>query len=208
VTHVFNYDVPHHADDYVHRIGRTGRAGKSGVTYMLATPSDSRGLDKVLKLIGKAPEEVKLDLDYSGVKPETRAKGDRGRGRDAKEGRSRGRPASETSVAAMEPLTPTLADPPAPAPKLRTRAPDIEPAAPAKPPRRAERAPRPSSRPAEAPVPVAAAERAPERPAPAERRRGVQPVAERDDDDRRVVGFGSDLPAFLAKPISVRSSRG
>ena len=52
VSHVFNYDVPSHADDYVHRIGRTGRAGKSGQTFMLATPGDAKNLDKVLKLIG------------------------------------------------------------------------------------------------------------------------------------------------------------
>src|SRR5471032_695637 len=55
VSHVFNYDVPHHADDYVHRIGRTGRAGRSGKTYMIITPADARNLDKVLKLIGVAP---------------------------------------------------------------------------------------------------------------------------------------------------------
>src|SRR5471030_1480722 len=54
VSHVFNFDVPHHADDYVHRIGRTGRAGKSGQTFMITTPADTRNLDKVLKLIGKA----------------------------------------------------------------------------------------------------------------------------------------------------------
>src|ERR1700722_13505559 len=68
VSHVFNYDVPHHADDYVHRIGRTGRAGKLGDTYMIVTPADGRNLDKVVRLIGKAPEEVKLDLDWSEAK--------------------------------------------------------------------------------------------------------------------------------------------
>ena len=46
VSHVFNFDVPHHADDYVHRIGRTGRAGKSGVTYMIVTPADGRSLTR------------------------------------------------------------------------------------------------------------------------------------------------------------------
>ena len=65
VSHVFNYDVPHHADDYVHRIGRTGRAGRSGITYMLVTPADDKGFDKVVKLIGSTPDEEKLDLDYS-----------------------------------------------------------------------------------------------------------------------------------------------
>src|SRR5471032_2311052 len=68
VSHIFNYDVPHHADDYVHRIGRTGRAGKSGQTFMIITPADSRNLDKVLKLIGQAPEEIKLEADWANIK--------------------------------------------------------------------------------------------------------------------------------------------
>jgi len=61
VSHVFNYDVAHHADDYVHRIGRTGRAGKTGQTFMIVTPSDDKALDKVLKLIKMTPEELVLD---------------------------------------------------------------------------------------------------------------------------------------------------
>jgi superfamily II DNA/RNA helicase len=209
VSHVFNYDVPHHADDYVHRIGRTGRAGKSGVTYMLAAPADARNLDKVLKLIGKPPEEVTLDVDWSSVKTETRARPERGRGRDRADpkGRSRGRPASETSVASMEPLVPTLPEtppataarprPPIPAPEADP--PEAEPPRP-HPRRRGERPPRDSAQ-AEAPAPTPT-----QTPAP-ERRRGVQPVAERDEDDRRVVGFGADLPAFLARPIPVPAKR-
>src|SRR5450755_2141801 len=39
VSHVFNFDVPHHADDYVHRIGRTGRAGRSGVAITIVAPT-------------------------------------------------------------------------------------------------------------------------------------------------------------------------
>ncbi|MDP3399798.1 MAG: helicase-related protein, partial [Brevundimonas sp.] len=66
VSHVFNYDVAHNADDYVHRIGRTGRAGKSGQTFMIVTPSDDRSLDKVLKLIKMSPEELTLDLSSGG----------------------------------------------------------------------------------------------------------------------------------------------
>jgi superfamily II DNA/RNA helicase len=202
VSHVFNYDVPHHADDYVHRIGRTGRAGKSGVTYMLTTSADSRGLDKVLKLIGKPPQEITLDLDWSAVKPDTRSKSDRGRGRDRADGgrdRSRGRPESETSVASMEPLVPThhperpaAEERPAPAPRARPAA-AADDAFEPRPPRRQER-------PRRAAVPPESLAPSPERPAP-ERRRGVQPVAERDDDDHRVVGFGADLPAFLARPM-------
>jgi len=82
VSHVFNYDVPHHADDYVHRIGRTGRAGRSGITYMLVTPADDKGFDKVVKLIGSTPVEEKLDLDYSGAVTVKREGDKRGGGRD------------------------------------------------------------------------------------------------------------------------------
>ncbi|MDB5495289.1 MAG: ATP-dependent helicase, box family, partial [Phenylobacterium sp.] len=87
VSHVFNYDVPHHADDYVHRIGRTGRAGKSGQTFMIVTPADSRNLDKILKLTGNTPEEITLDLDWANIKDEPR---EGGRGRERSGGRDRG----------------------------------------------------------------------------------------------------------------------
>ena len=52
VSHVINYDVPHHAEDYVHRIGRTGRAGLTGIAYTLATPEEADNLHEVEKLIG------------------------------------------------------------------------------------------------------------------------------------------------------------
>ncbi len=51
VSHVVNYDVPHHAEDYVHRIGRTGRAGRTGIAYTLATPAEAENLAEVEKLI-------------------------------------------------------------------------------------------------------------------------------------------------------------
>jgi superfamily II DNA/RNA helicase len=60
VSHVFNFDVPTHAEDYVHRIGRTGRAGRSGVAITLTTPSDGKYIDAITKLIGKDIPEVKL----------------------------------------------------------------------------------------------------------------------------------------------------
>ncbi|HQR89839.1 MAG TPA: DEAD/DEAH box helicase, partial [Caulobacter sp.] len=89
VSHVFNYDVPHHADDYVHRIGRTGRAGRSGITYMLVTPGDDKGFDKVIKLIGSTPVEEKLDLDYSQAVTVHRD-GDKKRGSRGAPSRDRG----------------------------------------------------------------------------------------------------------------------
>src|SRR3569833_2215139 len=53
VSHVFNFDVPHHADDYVHRIGRTGRAGKSGTAITIDAPMDGRSVAAIEKLTGQ-----------------------------------------------------------------------------------------------------------------------------------------------------------
>ena len=48
---MFNFDVPRHAEDYVHRIGRTGRAGRLGEAFMVVTPGDTKALDAVQSLI-------------------------------------------------------------------------------------------------------------------------------------------------------------
>jgi superfamily II DNA/RNA helicase len=53
MSHVFCFDVPMHAEDYVHRIGRTGRAGRSGRSFMLSVPQDGRAVAAIVKLIGK-----------------------------------------------------------------------------------------------------------------------------------------------------------
>jgi superfamily II DNA/RNA helicase len=56
VSHVFNYDIPHHAEDYVHRIGRTGRAGRSGQSFTLVSPGEEKSLAAIEKLIGQPVE--------------------------------------------------------------------------------------------------------------------------------------------------------
>ncbi|RVT83969.1 DEAD/DEAH box helicase [Rhodobacteraceae bacterium CCMM004] len=53
VSHVFNFDVPSHAEDYVHRIGRTGRAGRAGKAMMICVPSDERNLEDIERLVAK-----------------------------------------------------------------------------------------------------------------------------------------------------------
>ncbi|MDP0927300.1 DEAD/DEAH box helicase [Paracoccus onubensis] len=53
VSHVINYDLPSHAEDYVHRIGRTGRAGRSGTSISIATPSDEKYLAAIEALLSK-----------------------------------------------------------------------------------------------------------------------------------------------------------
>ncbi len=61
VSHVFNYDVPVNPDDYVHRIGRTGRAGQKGHAWMLVTKYDDKQLEAVVKHIGKVIEVVDIN---------------------------------------------------------------------------------------------------------------------------------------------------
>lgn len=51
VSHVFNYDLPSHAEDYVHRIGRTGRAGRSGTAISIGTPADAKYLSQIEALV-------------------------------------------------------------------------------------------------------------------------------------------------------------
>ena len=53
LSHVFNFDVPTNAEDYVHRIGRTGRAGKEGRAFTLVSPEDGKYFQAIIKLIGK-----------------------------------------------------------------------------------------------------------------------------------------------------------
>ncbi|PZR89732.1 MAG: DEAD/DEAH box helicase [Hyphomicrobiales bacterium] len=53
VSHVFNFDVPTHAEDYVHRIGRTGRAGKTGIALSIVTPADQKYILEIERLIAR-----------------------------------------------------------------------------------------------------------------------------------------------------------
>lgn len=57
VSHVFNYDIPIHAEDYVHRIGRTGRAGRAGKAFTIVSRKDQKYIDAIESLIGR-----KLDI--------------------------------------------------------------------------------------------------------------------------------------------------
>ena len=65
MSHVFNFDVPTHAEDYIHRIGRTGRAGLEGRSFTVATPEDGKYLDAIERLTGKKIPRV----DPKGAAP-------------------------------------------------------------------------------------------------------------------------------------------
>jgi superfamily II DNA/RNA helicase len=60
LSHVFNFDVPIHAEDYVHRIGRTGRAGREGRAFTLAAPADGKFVAAIESLIGKQIPRVSV----------------------------------------------------------------------------------------------------------------------------------------------------
>ena len=66
VSHVFNFDVPVNSEDYIHRIGRTGRAGREGHAFMLATDKDDKYLDAIEKMMGNEIPKFTVDgLDSS-----------------------------------------------------------------------------------------------------------------------------------------------
>ena len=206
VSHVFNYDVSHHADDYVHRIGRTGRAGKLGQAFMIVTPADDKSLDKVMKLIKMSPEELVLDLDWSNLG------GGSPRRSDAKSDARPARGKSRTETVAKpveEPADPVV------------RAPVTDaPVASDEPPARRTRSRRSSkaSAPAALTEPVAPVAEAPTIVEPTVEPR--QPAAEprlRQADRRpggraghdpapvrEGAGFGGDVPAFLRRPVTLK----
>ena len=103
VSHVFNFDVPIHAEDYVHRIGRTGRAGRSGKAFTLVDKSDAKYLSAIEKLINETIEWHDGDLSTLVVDDSAEEAPRRGRGaKDEKrprggKGRERG-PRRETAT--------------------------------------------------------------------------------------------------------------
>ncbi len=101
VSHVFNFDVPHHPDDYVHRIGRTGRAGKSGVAISIVAPMDGKSIDAIEKLTGQtipwmaksAAAEPASEAEAHPADAERHEhRGDRGNRSDHRQQRPRGEP--------------------------------------------------------------------------------------------------------------------
>ena len=200
VSHVFNFDVPIHAEDYVHRIGRTGRAGRSGRAFTLVTRRDTKHLDAIEKLIGEKIEWHNGDL--AALPAETAASEDdrrsKGRGRDRDRGGKRGerseRGERRGKSAAPQALESVDEAPVVVAEIAVEAAPVAAPVAAAKPEPRAERPER--------------AERADRRPREDHRPDRRNAPANDDSRDRRnryrerddgptPVGFGDDIPAFM-----------
>ncbi|WP_323785319.1 DEAD/DEAH box helicase [Thalassovita sp.] len=75
VSHVINFDVPGHAEDYVHRIGRTGRAGREGTAITICAPRDEKAFDAVEALVQREVPRLENPLkDQAPAAPRSRAK--------------------------------------------------------------------------------------------------------------------------------------
>ncbi len=126
VSHVFNFDVPSHAEDYVHRIGRTGRAGKTGTALMICVPKDEKNLEDIERLVKQPVPLLDNPLDSKkGAAPAPKASAQKDETVEEKPKRSRRarkpKESADTSVEAKtEPKVEQQAQPkaePKPAPK-------------------------------------------------------------------------------------------
>ncbi len=174
VSHVFNFDVPWHPDDYVHRIGRTGRAGRTGVAVTFVGKEDQEAIDNIQKLIGTQIADLGGETESVASEPEPAAEEASPRREPRRERGPRRRSGSAKAG-------PKAAPAPAPAPAEEPKAirePDE--------PRTAERPARDSasSRPSRRPR---AQERKPQR--------DKAPKVESDDDDE----WNGPVPSFLGK---------
>jgi superfamily II DNA/RNA helicase len=115
LSHVFNFDVPIHSEDYVHRIGRTGRAGKTGVAYTLAAPDDGRfvaAIEQMLGMVIPRIEVPELATEFSAEEEGGRRGRGRGRatpGRSASGGGGRARGNGRARNAPREDASPRAA---------------------------------------------------------------------------------------------------
>jgi superfamily II DNA/RNA helicase len=141
VSHIYNFDVPHHPDDYVHRIGRTGRAGRSGTAItIVAGSNDVKAVAAIEKLIGQtipymdtsagtaaepAPAPAQQTTRQKSQQPR-HSRQSQGRSDGRSDGRSGGRPdqgrrpQQPAKVARIEDARSRRASPRQSAPKQRT----------------------------------------------------------------------------------------
>ena len=194
VSHVFNFDVPHHPEDYVHRIGRTGRAGRLGTALSIVTRGDTRYIDDIEKLIARKIDWEGATLDEMPDSEDTdeaprgrggrdrsrRSEGSRGEGRSGRDGAGR----SERNGASA-------------APEREGREPRDGERAPRREGSRHEGSRRDASRP-EAPRHEASRQEMPRREAQRGRSRW-----EDDADDTPVVGLGDHVPSFLLRAVKL-----
>jgi len=117
VSHVFNFDVPTHAEDYVHRIGRTGRAGRTGVAISIVTSSDRKYVHEIERLIARKIDWIEGEDLADLTEKETSSTVQRSRrsapkdGAAAKGSGSARRPADLAKIPAQKPNSPHARNP-------------------------------------------------------------------------------------------------
>jgi len=195
VSHVLNYDVPIHADDYIHRIGRTGRAGRTGAAFMIVSRADTKYLDAINALL-KMPiawdgtslaDFVPSSSDEDGAGERRSGGHDGGRGGRDRPGRGRFAEGSDLS--------------PRPSRRgARGRGETLPvaspvPLAPPAGPLREDPSPQGIRPPAEGRYRREDRKRVPDSPPPLLRRE-----RDREDDGPNVKGLGDHMPGFLMRP--------
>ncbi|MBL3703094.1 DEAD/DEAH box helicase [Sulfitobacter sp. BDSS02] len=108
VSHVFNFDVPSHAEDYVHRIGRTGRAGRDGAAMMICVPRDEKNLADIEALVQKQIPRIDNPVATTNTEAETDKAEDTA---PKKHSRSSSRRAAKTDAPRQEPAEAPAAEP-------------------------------------------------------------------------------------------------
>ncbi len=101
VTHVFNFDVPSHAEDYVHRIGRTGRAGRKGTAIMICVGRDEKNFEDVERLV--QAEIPRLENPLKSNAPAAKPAETEDKPKEEKRSRSRSRKPREDKAEAPKP---------------------------------------------------------------------------------------------------------
>ncbi|TDT74924.1 superfamily II DNA/RNA helicase [Litoreibacter halocynthiae] len=194
VSHVFNFDVPGHAEDYVHRIGRTGRAGRLGTAMMISTPKDDKLLAAIESLIettiprGDVGEQQAPVSKASEADVAADSKDERPKSRSRSRSRSSSKPKDEVKADAPDTVTQT------------------KPEANAKPEPKAKSEPKAKPEPRVNPEPKAseAASNDQSRGDTQSRSRGGKGRGRNEDRGPKVVGLGDHLPTFIEKSFADR----
>jgi superfamily II DNA/RNA helicase len=123
VSHVINFDTPWHPDDYIHRIGRTGRGGASGQAFTLVSDEDAEAIANVEKLTGMAIPEITLGgsgedtgapLREAAERPERNDRPERGDRPERARGRRRGKSSEPVAPVEAAPVVAAMPEPAAP----------------------------------------------------------------------------------------------
>ncbi|QFS82193.1 ATP-dependent RNA helicase RhlE [Roseivivax sp. THAF40] len=181
VSHVFNYDVPGHAEDYVHRIGRTGRAGRDGKAVTLCIPRDEKNLEDVERLIDKPIPRLENPLGDTApaqdAAPEAEANGEAETKPKRSRSRSRRKKSDDTPAVSQAAEESKAAEAQEPAAEKAERSADL--------PARSK----------------ATSDKG------GDRSRGKRGGGGRGGrDDNKVVGMGDHMPTFIAMSLEERKT--